>query len=337
MAQIISAAFYTTRTLVHWILQTLWSTIASKTDEKTQAELHQESTAHMVTLPNGRKLAYTTYGDKIGFPVLYLHGFPGSRLEGQIWHESGVELGARIIAVDRPGVGHSDPQPRRSVLSHAQDLIHVAAQLDLEAYSVIGTSGGGPYALACGHMHSPDALKSVALVCGMGSAEIGTEGMSRANQVLFWCFRNAIWVARLIGWLSALNLSLLSDDFLIRTTEKRLKSSRLPDKDKEVLGDSTFFRSLLRSSRQFFLQGPRSFAEEGRILASPIGFDLGTVQVPIELWYGLQDQNVPVRIGEAITEQLSASGARLRLKDETHLSMIKNCQKDVLKGVLPKV
>jgi hypothetical protein len=31
--------------------------------------------------PDGRELAYAVWGDRDGFPILSLHGTPGSRLE----------------------------------------------------------------------------------------------------------------------------------------------------------------------------------------------------------------------------------------------------------------
>ncbi|MCG8123605.1 MAG: alpha/beta hydrolase, partial [Candidatus Thiodiazotropha taylori] len=43
------------------------------------------SDTHVVTLPDGRRLAYAEYGDPTGTPTLYFHGFPGSRLEAQLF------------------------------------------------------------------------------------------------------------------------------------------------------------------------------------------------------------------------------------------------------------
>ena len=65
---------------------------------------------NQLTLKDGRSLGYTEHGVQEGKPIFYFHGFPGSRLD---WlfsdaNNSATRLNARIIAVDRPGMGLSD-------------------------------------------------------------------------------------------------------------------------------------------------------------------------------------------------------------------------------------
>lgn len=90
-----------------------------------------------LTLPDGRKLGYAQYGSLTGHAILYQHGLPGSRLEAASLEDLGLELGARIIAVDRPGIGWSSPNPSRKMLDHPKDLESLAEHLGLEKYSVI--------------------------------------------------------------------------------------------------------------------------------------------------------------------------------------------------------
>jgi hypothetical protein len=88
-------------------------------------------------LPDGRKLGYAQYGSLTGHAVLYMHGHPGSRLEGAHLHDLGLKLGARIIAADRPGMGWSSPHPDRTLLDYPEDLVHLADHLKLESYGVL--------------------------------------------------------------------------------------------------------------------------------------------------------------------------------------------------------
>jgi hypothetical protein len=88
-------------------------------------------------LPDGRKLGYAQYGSLTGRPILYLHGLPGSRLEAAGYDELGLELGARIIAADRPGYGWSSPHPGRTLLDYPKDLEHLAKHLELNNYGVL--------------------------------------------------------------------------------------------------------------------------------------------------------------------------------------------------------
>lgn len=93
--------------------------------------------SNTLTLPDGRNLGYAQYGSLTGRPIFYLHGFPGSRLEAAGFDELGLELGARFIAVDRPGIGWSSPHPGRTLLDHPKDLEHLAKHLELDHYSVL--------------------------------------------------------------------------------------------------------------------------------------------------------------------------------------------------------
>ena len=88
-------------------------------------------------LPDGRKLGYAQYGLPTGRAVFYLHGTPGSRIEAAAYDDLAVKADARIIAVDRPGIGLSSPQPNRTLLDHPKDIEQLARHLDLNDYGVL--------------------------------------------------------------------------------------------------------------------------------------------------------------------------------------------------------
>lgn len=89
------------------------------------------------TLPDGRKLGYAQYGSLTGRPILYQHGLPGSRFEASAWDDMGKELGARLIAIDRPGYGWSTPHAGRTLLDWPKDLEKLADHLELKEYGVV--------------------------------------------------------------------------------------------------------------------------------------------------------------------------------------------------------
>lgn len=129
-----------------------------------------------LTLPDGRKFGYAQYGSPTGQPIFYLHVLPGSRIEAAFFHDMGLKLDARIIGVDRPGIGWSSPQPERTLLDHPKDLEQLAKHLELDEYSILAISGGGPYALACAMGLPRERLKCVSIVCGLGPPDIGMRG-----------------------------------------------------------------------------------------------------------------------------------------------------------------
>jgi pimeloyl-ACP methyl ester carboxylesterase len=97
---------------------------------------------NIIQLPDGRKLAYAEYGDSQGVPVFFFHGFPGSRYDGEYSGQVAAEMGIRLIAPDRPGMGYSDYQPNRRLLDWPADVGHLADTLGLDKFGVLGYSGG---------------------------------------------------------------------------------------------------------------------------------------------------------------------------------------------------
>jgi len=115
-----------------------------------------------MTLSDGRRIAYCEWGPADGRPIVLSHGAPGSRVFGP---DAGatIEAGVRLITVDRPGYGRSDPQPNRQILDWPADVEELTAALRIGEYDVAGHSSGGPYALACAYRF-PDRVKHVALI-----------------------------------------------------------------------------------------------------------------------------------------------------------------------------
>jgi pimeloyl-ACP methyl ester carboxylesterase len=115
----------------------------------------------VVTLRDGRSIAYAEWGRTDGTPVVLFHGMPGSRLFCPDEEET-ERAGVRLITIDRPGYGMSSPHPGRTLLDCASDYVEWAAVVRLPPCPIVGWSAGGPYALACA-VHRPDRVTSVAL------------------------------------------------------------------------------------------------------------------------------------------------------------------------------
>ena len=106
-------------------------------DNNKQQDNLDDETSATVTLSDGRKLGYAQYGSTNGPTIICLHGLPGSRIDFARSDGPAKAAGARIIAVDRPGIGLSSPHPEATMLSHARDIESLAIALDLDAYSVL--------------------------------------------------------------------------------------------------------------------------------------------------------------------------------------------------------
>lgn len=116
----------------------------------------------ILTLADGRELAYEVWGDPAGRPVFFQHGTGDSRLARHPDDTLTASLGVRLVTADRPGVGRSTPLPGRTLLDWVPDASAVVDALGIDTFAVAGWSGGGPHALAIAH-ELPARVTKVAL------------------------------------------------------------------------------------------------------------------------------------------------------------------------------
>src|SRR5690606_21316415 len=83
-------------------------------------------------------------------------------------------------------IGLSDYQLRRTIVRWPDDVAELADALGLARFSVLGPSGGAPYAAACA-WSLPHRITGVGLVASIGPIDApgATAGMSRTNRWLF--------------------------------------------------------------------------------------------------------------------------------------------------------
>nr|WP_170326612.1 alpha/beta hydrolase [Ruegeria arenilitoris] len=115
-----------------------------------------------ITLRDGRTLAFSTYGDPNGTPVIFSHGFCDSHVIRHPDDSLTASLGVRWIAADEPGIGGSSPKKGRKMVDWGADMEDLADHLGLDTFNVAGHSGGGPHALAVA-FHMPERVRKVAL------------------------------------------------------------------------------------------------------------------------------------------------------------------------------
>lgn len=95
-----------------------------------------------LTLKDGRRLAWSEYGHRHGYPLLYLHREAGSRAEAKLLHESASAAGFRLIAVDRPGMGDSHYKSSRDFKDQVDDYQQLLNHLHLDRVGIICWGAG---------------------------------------------------------------------------------------------------------------------------------------------------------------------------------------------------
>ena len=118
-----------------------------------------------VNLPDGA-LVYAEYGAPDGDPVIYTHGWPGSRLQARLTDQPASERHLRIIAPDRPGMARSPYRSLREMTDWPTTVANLADHLGFETFSMVGVSAGGAYTLVCAKL-LPKRVRRAAICCGV--------------------------------------------------------------------------------------------------------------------------------------------------------------------------
>lgn len=250
--------------------------------------------SRQVTLSDGRALGFDDFGDPDGTPVLFFHGFGSSRVVRHPDDEIATELGARVLAVDRPGIGISTRQPNRRVTDFPRDVEELLDILGIERCAVVAWSGGGPYALACA-WQMPERFSAVGLISAPAPLS-GTPDSSgytwRRHRAASRTADHAPWVIALAMWQWSRQQK--SDP------HKQLDEaiSGMVEADRQILGDPALRAVMIANAAEMYRQGNGGIYDEALCLARPFGFPVGGVTVPVRIWHGAQDQVVPVGMGK---------------------------------------
>ncbi len=255
-------------------------------------------------LPDGRELAWLELGDAADPAVFVFHGSPGSRL--QVSFDEGPVEAARVrsIAVDRPGYGHSSFQRDRRLADWASDISRLADHLHLDRFSVVGISGGGPHAAACARF-LPDRVRAAGIVSGVGPlAAPGSEDeMMGLNRLITRLARRSRYLAY--------PLFLVNASLFRRWPERSIQvtSGHSAPSDIDIMRRPAVRSAYIDSYRRAPSTSALAAAQDFSLFATPWGFRLEDIAVPVHVWHGDEDRNVPLAHGRLQAERIP--GARL--------------------------
>ncbi len=108
---------------------------------------------HSVVDVGDVRLAYRTWGDSYGAPVVLLHGLGASAAS---WEEAGQALGEewRVYAIDLRGHGESDWPDEYAVELMRDDVLGFLDELELDRVGLVGHGMGGVVARLLAQEHA---------------------------------------------------------------------------------------------------------------------------------------------------------------------------------------
>jgi len=280
---------------------------------------------NQIILADGRQLGFAEFGDRQGKPVFYFHGFPGSRLEARLAEKISLDTRVRFIAIDRPGFGLSSFKPGRTLVDYTDDVVELADTLGVKRFSVLGVSGGGPYAAACA-FEIPHRLDAVGIVCGMGPVD--ARDLMRTMPLTY---RLGM---RLAGRFPQIATALYSfPAFFFRNYTRfmlSVLSGKVAEPDKIALKNKELTKILSASFREAFRRSLRWPAKDAVLYSRPWGFHLQDIRIRIHLWHGEKDRIVPPELGRYMAQAIPDCSATF-YPDEGHFSIILNRIEEIWK------
>ena len=283
-------------------------------------------TRRVFTVAGGRSLDVFVVGEEGAPLVVNLPGTPEGHLPFPSVQEAAASAGIRIASLARPGYAGSTRLPGRTVVDVLPDVLALADALGAQRFAVMGHSGGGPHALACGAL-AGDRCVAVAVVSGVGPwAAEGLDflaGMGEGNEVEF--------AAALEGEAPLRELLLpWREDMVSAGPDGTFAAmlSVLSPPDREVFTGAV--AELLHESTSLALsEGVDGWIDDDLAFVQPWGFGLASVRPPVFLWQGGQDLMVPPAHAHWLIDALPTCNARL-LPDDGHLTVLLNRPQEVL-------
>jgi pimeloyl-ACP methyl ester carboxylesterase len=265
----------------------------------------------VVGLPDGRRLGFAVWGMPDGVPVLLVGTSPGSRLlcpDGPATAAAGV----RLVTVDRPGYGHSDPKDDPTMTGWAADAGALADHLGLDRFAVVGWSGGGQFALAV----------AAGLANRVTSVTLAATPAPANDERLPWVPEAIRQVVRLVRQdpAAAAEAVVAGNQWYLEAPERTVEEWTARDGD-SVANQPQVAEALAVMLREGARQGAAGIVHD--VIAGSLdwGFSLAEVAAPVALWYGDRDPRITPEHGTWYAERLPAPGP-VRVRPTDHLLAI---------------
>jgi pimeloyl-ACP methyl ester carboxylesterase len=279
----------------------------------------------LLDLPGDRQVEVLLASPADGLPLVLHNGTPSGPVVWTGTIEAARARGRRTILVARPGYGASTPRPGRRVADVAADVAAVLDALGCGTFVTVGSSGGGPHALACSAL-LPGRCLGAATLAGVAPyradgldflAGMGPENIAEFRAAVDGDAAITAFIAREADGLRTIEGAQVAAELGVLVSEA----------DRAVLagGYADHLAAKLRSAVSGGIAGWR---DDDLAFVSDWGFPLASVG-PVAIWQGSRDLMVPAAHGRWLAGRIPGARARLH-PEEGHLTLEANRFGEVL-------
>ena len=280
----------------------------------------------VLTLSDGREMAWRWWGDPDGKPILRIHGTPGSRKHYNPREDVPQELGVRYLMADRPGYGGSTRKPGRGIADMADDYVELLDFHGLDRVPATGVSGGGPHVLALAARY-PERVSVISVIVG------GTPLVEEEVQHLVGVNARGYALAEQ-GWEPL-------HKFLIEVRERLLSDegmqgvlSDAPEPDRVLMADPEWQQMSRENIAEALRQGAEGWTDESFAMHGHWDFDPADVKTSVTWWHGDDDMNAPLSAARRVVAQLAKVDLHV-WHDEGHFVSLTH-EKEIVEELLSR-
>ena len=260
-----------------------------------------------LSLSDGRRLHVYDTGAAdadASLAIFWHHGTPNLGEPPEPLLPAAAQRGIRWVSHDRPGYGGSSPHPGRDVASAAADVSAIADALGIGRFAVMGHSGGGGHALACGALLSDRVIGVVSI---SGLAPYRAQGLD--------------WFAGM-GAAGAAELRAAASG---RTALEHYLTSSEFDPELFTPADHAALKGawswLGKVAGRALDGGVGGMVADDLAYVAPWGFDPAQLSPPVLIVQGGQDRIAPRSHGAWLASQIRSAKLWLR-PDDGHISVL---------------
>ena len=251
--------------------------------------------AETLTINQQTILSYKTYGDPLGTPVVFIHGYP---LNQKMWDSQVKAIGAKahVITYDQRGFGSSiNTDPSYTFEAYVDDLLSLLDHLKIKKATVVAFSMGGYVALRAMERH-PERFHALVLADTQSAADSDKAKLNRGKS---------------LRSLKEDGLQKAASDFLTNALSSQPRSAGL----REQLLKLVLENPVSGIGSALVALATRTDTTES----------LGQIKVPTLILVGEEDKITPVAAAQSLQEKIPGSVLKV-ISKAGHLLPVENSE-----------